>query len=141
MGTPDIRELLPWRSPFLMIDRLVDYGPHERIVTAKNVTAGDEVVNAGGGFPTVLLVEGLSQTAALLYRLSYGDDAASRLPMLGFLRASFSGAATPGRTVLFEVRSVKMTRGGGVFTGSASVDQDVIAEVEMAFAASEEEPR
>ena len=137
MVAANILDLLPWRWPFLMIDRLVDYGAHQRIVTAKNVSAGDSVVNDGGVFPTVMVVEGLSQSAALLYRLSYGDEAASRLPVLGFLKASFSGPAMPGRTILFEVRSVKMTRSGGVFTGSATVEDEVIAEVEMAFAAAE----
>jgi len=135
--TAQILDLLPWRWPFLMIDRLVDYGAHERIVTEKNVTAGDSVVNADGGFPTVLLLEGLSQTAALLYRLSYGGKASSKLPALGFLSASFSSQVVPGRTIQFEVRSVKMTTRGGVFEGSATVESEVIVEAELAFAAAD----
>jgi 3-hydroxyacyl-[acyl-carrier-protein] dehydratase len=131
--------LLPWRQPFLMIDRLLECEPQRSIVTLKNVTANDPVA---GGFPGVLLLEGMSQSAALLFRLSYEGEAAETLPMLGFLRASLSERSVlPGEAVTYRVRAVKMTRTGGVFQGRASVERRIVARAELAFKAADREGR
>ena len=123
-----------------MIDRMLECEPHDYIVTLKGVTSGDSIAGDSsepGGFPAVLLLEGLSQSAALLFRLSY-DVPAGELPLLGFLKASLAEqGAHPGDAITFTVRSVKMTRKGGVFEGQARIDGgEVIAEAELAFAAA-----
>jgi len=135
--TRDWLALLPWRRPFLMIDRMVECVAGERITTRKNVTSGDPCVGGAGEgtptFPAVLLLEGMGQTAALLYRLSYPEESGRPLPLLGFLQASLIGSAGPGDAVQFDVRSVKMTRSGGVFEARASVSGELVAEAELAF--------
>jgi 3-hydroxyacyl-[acyl-carrier-protein] dehydratase len=131
------RELLPWRHPFLMIDRMVDCKPNERILTAKRITGGDPAVSPESGcFPDVLLLEALGQSAALLFRLSYPDEPRAALPLLGFVRASWMQPARVGDEVTFDVRSLKMTRTGGVFEGVALRNADRLAEAELAFAPS-----
>lgn len=129
---------LPWRYPFRLIDRTVDCVRRERIVTEKLVTAGDPVVysDEGGGpwLPAMLILEALSQTAALLYRRSFeGSASAAALPLLGFLSASLKGSAQPGEVVTFEVCSMKMTRSGGVFEARARVGDRELAEGQLAF--------
>ncbi len=104
MDARKILSKLPWRPPFLMIDSLVECKPHQRIVTTKLVTANDSVV-AGEGrtpsrFPATLLLEGLGQSAALLFRISRPEDTEATLPMLGFLTASLHGTAAVGESVL-----------------------------------------
>jgi 3-hydroxyacyl-[acyl-carrier-protein] dehydratase len=132
------RDLLPWRHPFLMIDRMVECRPGDRILTVKRITGGDPSVSPDdGGFPRMLLIEALGQTAALLFRMSYPDAPADSLPMLGFVRASFQGAAGVGDEVALDVRSIKMTRSGGVFEGAARRDDEILAEAELAFASAE----
>lgn len=142
MEAPEIGSLLPWGPPFLMIDRMIECAPGERIVTEKRVTAGDSVAShdeeRGSWFPGVLLLEGMSQSAALLFRLSYVDSPA-RLPMLGYLQASLHRSATPGDSIRFEVSSVKMTGTGGVFEALARVGEAVLAEAQLAFSAGDEE--
>jgi 3-hydroxyacyl-[acyl-carrier-protein] dehydratase len=128
----DLLALVPWRQPFLMVDRIVSCVPGEQIVTLKNVTADQ----GHSGFPSVLLLEGMGQSAALLFRLSRVDPAPPGLPLLGYLRASVAGAAAPGDRVLYEVRAVKMTSSGGVFEARARLDGNVIAEAELALSAS-----
>jgi len=124
-----IDELLPWRWPFRMIDRMIECDPHRSIVTTMLIS--DQ------SFSSVMLIEGMSQSAALLYRLSY-DDAAATRPLLGYLKASLPGRALgPGDVLTFNVRSMKMTRAGGVFEGEASLDGEVIASAELAFAMRE----
>jgi 3-hydroxyacyl-[acyl-carrier-protein] dehydratase len=132
-----ILSLLPWRHPFLMIDRMIECAPEESIVTQKNVSAGDAVAGAAGSgpwFPGMLMLEGLGQTAALLFRLSRCGRNGTQLPMLGFMKADLRGSAAPGQAIRYEVRSLKMTGEGGVFEGRALLEGRVIAEAELAFA-------
>ena len=133
-----IRRLVPWRHPFLMIDRMLECDPNRRILTAKDVTDDDPLERRAGGpgrFLAVLLVEGLSQSAGLLLQLSY-EDVGDRLPLLGHFSASFAARhAVAGDCVQFDVRAVKMSRTGGVFEGEASVSGVRVASAELAFSA------
>ncbi len=137
MDPERILETLPWRAPFLMIDRLVECTPHRRIVTHKGVSAADSLAApAGGGpgrFPSALLLEGMGQSAALLFRISRPPDARGALPLLGYLKADFFGSAGPGDSLRFEVRSVKMTATGGLFEARATVGDSLLAQAELAF--------
>ena len=119
-----------------MVDCLVECTPHERIVTRKRVSASDPLASPAGALPRMLLLEGMSQSAALLFRLSRPQDAEGTTPMLGFLQASLLGTAVVGETLLFEVRSVKMTGRGGVFEALAQVGDEVVARAELAFSAA-----
>ena len=133
----DLDALLPWSHPFRMVDRMVRCVPHEIVVTSKRVTAGDAVADGSSEgehcFPSVMILEGLSQSAALLFRLSYGPDAFSGAPMLGYLKAKFRASARPGDTLTYSVTAVKMTSRSGVFQGIAYVDGARIAAAELAF--------
>jgi len=131
--TTDLKELLPWSYPFLMVDRMVHCVPHVSAVTCKQVTAGEA---RDGGFPSVLILEGLSQTAALLFRLSYGPEALAGAPLLGYLKAKFRNGAQPGDTLLYTVTAIKMTSRRGVFTGVARVGAAQVASTELAFGVS-----
>ena len=65
-----IREYLPHRYPFLLIDKIVEITPMESIVALKNVTANEPFFN--GHFPQrpimpgVLMIEALAQASGLL---------------------------------------------------------------------------
>ena len=129
----DLKELLPWSYPFLMVDRMVQCVPHVSAVTLKQVSATE----AGDGcFPSVLILEGLSQTAALLFRLSYGPESLSGAPLLGYLKAKFRKAAQPGDTLVYTVTAIKMTSRRGVFKGVARVGPTTVAATELAFGVS-----
>ena len=134
---PDrLRELLPWRYPFLMVDRLVGYVPHESIATVK-AAVGDDLmarsVERRMAVPGAMVLEGMNQSAALLYQLTYGKIERARLPLLGYLVARFPGMAEPGDEIEFSVTAVKMTPERGLFEGTARVEGRTIAESELAF--------
>ncbi|MFW5990321.1 MAG: 3-hydroxyacyl-ACP dehydratase FabZ, partial [Campylobacterales bacterium] len=69
-----IKELIPHRYPFLLVDRVNDYKKDEYIIAYKNITASEEVFQ--GHFPDypiypgVMVIEGLAQTGAMLAFLS-----------------------------------------------------------------------
>lgn len=136
----DVHTMLPWSHPFRMVDRMVQCVPHVIAVTSKMVTAGDSVVCRGGSteslFPSVLILEGMSQTAALLFRLSYGPESLSHAPLLGYLKAKLRGGARPGDTLVYTVTAIKMTSRRGVFAGVARVGTTVVASTELAFGVS-----
>ena len=126
----DLHAMLPWSHPFVMVDRMLECVPHRSVVTCKQVTVGD---SGEEFFPSVLILEGLSQTAALLFRESYGPSALSGAPMLGYLKAKFRGHARPGDTLTYSVSAVKMTSRSGVFGGVAHVGEKVVARADLAF--------
>jgi 3-hydroxyacyl-[acyl-carrier-protein] dehydratase len=137
----DLHTILPWSYPFRMIDRMIQCVPHESAVTEKTVTAADPAVPGDGSmdptFPSVLVLEGLSQSAALLFRLSYGADALSGAPLLGYLKARLRGCVRPGDTLVYTVTAIKMTSKRGIFAGVARVGSTEIASTELAFGVSE----
>jgi len=133
MDAEALRSLLPWRQPFLMVDRMKECVPHERIVTLKNVTC-DDAIAPGSELPGTMVLEGMSQSAALLFQLSFGAIAPGRVPLLGSLKATWHAPARAGDVILFAVRAIKMTSTMGIFTGSALVEGSPIAEAELAFA-------
>lgn len=120
-----------------MFDRIVDCLPHHRIVTIKLVSCAETTAGEGSRsaawFPSLLLLEGLAQSAGALFRLTYGEEAERRRPLLGFLRAELQGSAQPGEIVAFEVEAAKMTLNGGVFQGFARCEGRLLAEAELAF--------
>ena len=138
MPPDSLENLLPWRHPFLLIDRLIECVPHSSITTLKQVCGDDLLTHAHGPgasfWPGLMVLEGMNQTAALLFRLSYGPIDPSRLPLLGHLRVRFPGSAAPGDTITYAVRAVKMTTTHGLFEGVARVEGRPIVEGELAFA-------
>jgi len=138
MDADPIRTLLPWKHPFLMIDRMIECVPHRHIVTAKNVTGDDAMADGecarGVDFPDVLVVEGMSQSAALLFQLTYGRISDGRVPLLGSLKAAWKAPARPGDIIIYRVAALKMTSTMGIFHGVAHVADAAIAEAELAFA-------
>ena len=81
----EIRNRLPHRYPFLLIDRVVSVEPGERIQAYKNLTINEPFFNGHfpgkAVFPGVLLVEAMagSGCSGLCH---YGQDASRRIDLL-----------------------------------------------------------
>jgi 3-hydroxymyristoyl/3-hydroxydecanoyl-(acyl carrier protein) dehydratase len=123
-----------------MIDRVLEHEAGRRIETIKTVTEGDVLVAGydlaqGPSLPSAFLLEGMAQSAALLFRLSH-DGSPDELPLLGWTTLSVRGAARPGDVVRFRVQASKMTRHGGVFDAEAHGAGTLLAQGQLAFAAA-----
>jgi 3-hydroxyacyl-[acyl-carrier-protein] dehydratase len=111
-STRDIEGLIPHRSPFLLVDRIVEYEPAEkRIVGIKGVTASEWFFQ--GHFPGlpvmpgVLQIEALAQTMAVYVakQEGFGD----RIGLFaGIDQVRFKRIVVPGDTLRLEVRMEKL---------------------------------
>ena len=132
----DILQYLPHRYPFIMIDRVLELQPGQRIVTLKNVTINEPYFQ--GHFPTnpimpgVLILEAMAQSAGVLTYLSLPED--SRNVLIYFMaieRAKFRRMVVPGDQLRFEVDILKLKRKAVKGAGKAFVDDVLVAEAEM----------
>jgi 3-hydroxyacyl-[acyl-carrier-protein] dehydratase len=134
----EIREALPHRYPFLLVDRIVERSADGRSAVAiKNVTANEP--HFQGHFPTqaimpgVLIVEALAQAAGAA--LLQTQTRAGQLAMLaGIDNFRFRRPVVPGDTLRLEVELLKMRGPVGKVQGRALVDGELVAEGEITFA-------
>ena len=137
MGIEEIKKYLPHRYPFLLIDRVIDFEPHKRIVAQKNVTINEPFFQ--GHFPHyavmpgVLIVEAMAQAAAVLSLKSLGqeNDGKSVYYFVGIDGARFKKPVVPGDTITFEVEQIAVKRGMAKFRAVAKVDGVVASEAEL----------
>jgi len=143
MTIEEIKEYLPHRYPFLLIDRIVDFEKGERIVALKNVTVNEPFFP--GHFPHyhvmpgVLIVEAMAQAAAVLSLKSLGhkNDGKWVYYFVGIDGARFKRPVVPGDTLTIEVKQGRSGRGIAKFNATASVGDVVAAEAELLCALRE----
>jgi 3-hydroxyacyl-[acyl-carrier-protein] dehydratase len=134
MTIEEIREYLPHRYPFLLLDRIVEWEKDKRIVALKNVSANEPFFQ--GHFPHyavmpgVLVIEAMAQAAAMLGLLSLGqkNDGENVYYFAGIDEARFKRPVRPGDQLVFEVELLRLSRGLGKFNAVARVDGTVVAE-------------
>jgi len=130
----EIREILPHRYPFLLVDRIVELEP-ERIVGIKNVTVNEPFF--AGHFPNfpvmpgVLIVEAMAQTAGILVLRSIPDRDSKLVFLVSVDYARFRKPVVPGDQLRLEMKM--MRRKGTVvkMSGRATVEGVLVAEAEV----------
>jgi len=143
MTIEEIKEYLPHRYPFLLIDRVVTFEKDKRIVALKNVSMNEPFFP--GHFPHyavmpgVLIVEAMAQAAAVLSLKSMGhkNDGKWVYYFVGIDGARFKRPVTPGDQLLIEVEAGQSRRGMAKFKAVARVGEDVAAEAELLCALRE----
>ncbi len=132
-----IKEMIPHRYPFLMIDKVTEVNPGESAVGIKNVTINEPQFQ--GHFPSypvmpgVLIIEAMAQTAAVLVMDTLGIEAEGRLVyFMSIESARFRKPVRPGDSVRIFVE--KQQKRGNVwkFKGEARVDGTLMAEATYA---------
>jgi 3-hydroxyacyl-[acyl-carrier-protein] dehydratase len=143
MTIEEIKEYLPHRYPFLLIDRVVAFEKGVRVVALKNVSVNEPFFP--GHFPHfavmpgVLIVEAMAQAAAVLSLKSLGhkNDGKWVYYFVGIDGARFKRPVVPGDTLTLEVTAGATRRGMAKFTAVAKVGTEVAAEAELLCALRE----
>jgi len=135
MDIQKITSLLPHRYPFLLVDRVVEVDPGERLVAIKNVTINEPFFQ--GHFPEkpvmpgVLIIEALAQATGLLAMESEEVAGAAIYYLVGVDKARFKRPVVPGDQIRLEVSVLKQRRGIWTFSAKATVDGAVCASAEI----------
>ncbi len=127
-----IKEMIPHRYPFLMIDEVIDLTPDVEATGIKNVTGEEDFFK--GHFPGhpimpgVLIVEAMAQTSAVLVIGTVGKQPGSVVYFMSVDHARFRKPVFPGNRVMMHI--VKNRRRGPAwkFKGEARVGNTLVAE-------------
>ena len=131
-----IKELLPHRYPFLLVDRVTYVEPGKKARGYKNMTANEQFFEGHFPFkpimPGVLMVEALAQLAciAILVKEEYRGNLGVFTGIDGF---KFRAMVEPGDRLDLEVELLKMKGPVGKLKGTARVGDKIACEGEISF--------
>ena len=137
MNIQEIKEIIPHRYPFLLIDKMLEVEEGVRAVAIKNVTINEPFFQ--GHFPDypvmpgVLIVEALAQVGAVAM-LKKEENRGKIAFFAGIDKVRFRGQVIPGDQLRLEVEITKMKGPIGKGDAKAYVDGKVVVEGELMFA-------
>lgn len=135
MDINEIKEILPHRYPFLLIDKVISMEGN-KIVAIKNVTVNENYFQghfpAEAVMPGVLIIESLAQTGAVAI-LSKNEFKGKIAYFAGIDKAKFRRKVIPGDILRLEVEITKLRGRAGIGYGIAYVDDKKVCEGELTF--------
>lgn len=140
LNIKEIMEILPHRSPFLLIDTIEELEPGVRAVGKKCVSFNEPYF--AGHFPNnpvmpgVLIVEAMAQVGAVAL-LGLEQWKGKTAYFVGIDKARFKQKVTPGDVLMIETTIVKVKGPIGVGEAKVLVDGKLVAKAELSFAIGE----
>lgn len=133
MDVTEIKNWLPHRYPFLLVDRVVELKEGESIIAYKNISVNEEVFNGhfpqAPIFPGVMIVEAMAQASGILGFKTIGKTPQDGSVYLfaGADKVRFRRQVVPGDRLQLEAKVVSEKRGIWKFDCTASVDGELAA--------------
>jgi len=137
----EIQKIIPHRFPFLMIDRVLECKPNEKLVAIKNVSVNEQYFR--GHFPNeqvmpgVLIIEAMAQAGSIYFYFSKNLQGKDLIYYLAKTEARFHHPVIPGDQLVIEVTSVKLLPRAGFVKCLAIVGEKLVAEAEIGFGIKE----
>ncbi len=135
MDNNRIREMLPHRYPFLLVDKIIEKGTNY-IVGVKNITANEPFFQ--GHFPQepvlpgVLQVEAMAQTGGILVLSGLDEPERYSTYFMKIDNVKFRQKVVPGDTLIFHVSFMtELRRGCAMMKGYAFVGEKIVTECEF----------
>jgi 3-hydroxyacyl-[acyl-carrier-protein] dehydratase len=137
LGPAEIRQLIPHRYPFLLVDRIDELEPGVRAAGVKNVTQNEPFFQGHfPGYPVmpgVLIIEAMAQVGAV--DVMAGGDHSDKLALFaGIDGVRFRRQVVPGDVLAMEVEIVRLKGRVGRGKGRATVGDERVCEAELMFA-------
>jgi 3-hydroxyacyl-[acyl-carrier-protein] dehydratase len=142
LDVAQIKEIIPHRYPFLLVDRIIDLELGKKAIGLKNVTINEPFFQ--GHFPEypvmpgVLIVEALAQVGAIAV-LGMEENKGKIGFLAGIDEFRFKEQVKPGDTLILEVELTRVRGSIGKGHGVAKVNGKVVAEGGLMFALSQSE--
>jgi len=142
MYIEEIRQFLPHRYPFLLVDRVTECTPGETITAIKNISVNEPQFT--GHFPNqaimpgVLIIEALAQTTGLLgFRTMSEEPSDDILYMLvGVDNVRFKRQVVPGDQLVMKAKIERRSKVIWKFSCEATVDGELVTAANLLCAAS-----
>ena len=137
MEISEIKEYLPHRYPFLLVDRVIEIKPGESIVGIKNVSINEAMFTGHFPdhpiFPGVLIVEAMAQVAGVLGFVTTGKKPADGYTyyLAGMDKVRFKQPVIPGDQLKLQADFVADKRGIWKFSCKAFVDEKMVCSAEI----------
>jgi len=141
LETADIQKIIPHRYPFLMIDRVLECKPNEKLVAVKNVSINEHYFR--GHFPDekvmpgVLIIEAMAQAGCVYFYYSKNLQGKDLIYYLAKIESRFHHPVVPGDQLIIEVTTVKLLPKAGFVKCKALVGEKLMAEAEIGFGIKE----
>jgi 3-hydroxyacyl-[acyl-carrier-protein] dehydratase len=142
MDIREIQKFLPHRYPFLLVDKIIEIDPEIKAAGIKNVTINEEFFQ--GHFPGqpimpgVLIIEALAQVAGVLAFHS-GATPSKSVYFMSIEKAKFRRPVVPGDQLKLEVSILQHRGNVWKFSGSAVVEEKIVAEAEFTAMVTDKE--
>ena len=139
LNKEQIKEIIPHRDPFLLIDEVLELEPGVRAVATKYLRPDEDWFR--GHFPQapvqpgVLTIEMLAQTGAVCV-LSLPENKGKLAFFAGIDKARFRGQVLPGDTLRLEMEMIKHRGSVGIGKAVAYVGDKRVVTAELTFALS-----
>lgn len=137
MDINEIKEILPHRYPFLLVDRVTEIVEGKSIKAYKNVSANEPFFQ--GHFPGkpvmpgVLILEALAQAGAII--VLQQDEFKGKIPLFaGADKVKWRQMVVPGDKLELNVEMIRVRSRMGIGKGIATVDGKKVCEAEIMFA-------
>lgn len=135
--TKEIMEIIPHRTPFLLIDTIEELDPGVRALGKKCVSFNEPYF--AGHFPGnpvmpgVLIIEAMAQVGAVAL-LGLEQWKGKTAYFVGIDKAKFKQKVLPGDVLMLETKIIKCKGSIGMGEAEAYVDGKLVAKAELTFA-------
>ncbi|MCB2185065.1 MAG: 3-hydroxyacyl-ACP dehydratase FabZ [Deltaproteobacteria bacterium] len=135
MDVERIREIIPHRFPFLLVDRILELERGKFIRALKNVTANEAFFQghfpARSVMPGVLIIEAMAQAGGVMAYDSAPEAQDKIIYFLGMDKVKFRRPVVPGDQLILELTSLHRSSRAWKMAGKAMVEGQVAAQAEL----------